>query len=96
MMQRIINEIWTDCLEVDLTAGEQYRISVGQGGWQQQCYIPPDLRALAVAWRDSELYVTDWIVQITDHPKHSDYLTYRQALRDWPASASFPTVRPVL
>ena len=41
MMQRIINEIWTDCSEADLAAGEQYRVSVGQGGWQQQCYILP-------------------------------------------------------
>ena len=47
-------------------------------------------------WRDSELSSTDWIVPITDHPKHSAYLTYRQELRDYPSQADFPNgQRPV-
>ena len=49
---------------------------------------------LAVVWRDSELVATDWIVPTTDHPQHSAYLTYRQALRDWPDTLDFPTTRP--
>ena len=44
----------------------------------------------AIDWRNSELYATDWIVPIADHPQHSDYLLYRQDLRDWPQSAGFP------
>lgn len=47
-------------------------------------------------WRDSELAATDFVASITDHPQHAAYLTYRQALRDWPASLYFPTARPIL
>lgn len=47
-------------------------------------------------WRDSELAATDWIVSITDHPQHAEYLVYRQALRDWPATENFPDTRPEL
>lgn len=47
-------------------------------------------------WRDSELQRTDWIVPITDHPQHAAYLTYRQALRDWPSTEDFPDIRPEL
>ena len=51
---------------------------------------------LARAWRDSELSATDWVVSVTDHPEHTQYMSYRQALRDWPATPDFPNVRPVL
>lgn len=37
-MQRLVNDVWVDCTESDLTEGEQYRIQAG-GGWQQQQYI---------------------------------------------------------
>ena len=47
-------------------------------------------------WRDSELKNTDWAVSATDHPDHSLYMTYRQALRDWPSTDDFPDVRPTL
>ena len=47
-------------------------------------------------WRDLELTSTDWIVPVTDHPKHAAYMTYRKALRDWPSTADFPSKRPVL
>lgn len=47
-------------------------------------------------WRDSELASTDWIVPITDHPQHTEYLSYRQELRDYPAQEDFPNgQRPV-
>jgi len=36
-MQKLIDGVWTDCVEADLVEGEQYRIPVGQG-WQQQAY----------------------------------------------------------
>ena len=39
-MQKLVNDIWTDCVEGDLTVGEQYRISVG-GGWEQKAYSLP-------------------------------------------------------
>ena len=47
-------------------------------------------------WRDSQLVDTDWIVPVTDHPQHATYMTYRQALRDWPSTADFPDTKPVL
>jgi len=47
-------------------------------------------------WRDSELASTDYIVPLTDHPQRAAYMTYRQALRDWPATADFPNTRPEL
>ena len=48
------------------------------------------------AWRNSEIVATDWIVPVVDHPQHSEYLTYRQALRDWPSTEDFPDTRPTL
>ena len=50
----------------------------------------------AKSWRDQELQATDWIVPVTDHPQHAAYMAYRQALRDWPSTADFPTTRPEL
>ena len=48
------------------------------------------------SWRDYELKQTDFIVPLTDHPKHSAYMTYRQELRDYPSQADFPNgTRPV-
>jgi len=47
-------------------------------------------------WRDSELSATDYIVPLTDHPQHAAYMTYREALRDWPSTESFPDTRPEL
>ena len=41
-------------------------------------------------WRDEELLSTDWVVPVTDHPKHADYLAYRQELRDYPSQPDFP------
>lgn len=47
-------------------------------------------------WRDSELAATDYIVPLTDHPKHAAYMTYRQELRDYPAQEDFPNgERPI-
>ena len=47
-------------------------------------------------WRDYELKASDYIVPLTDHPKHAAYMTYRQELRDYPAQEDFPNgTRPV-
>ena len=51
---------------------------------------------VAYDWRDEELRNTDWVVAATDHPQHAAYLTYRQALRDWPSTEDFPDVKPTL
>jgi len=50
----------------------------------------------ARSWRNEELTRTDFIVPTTDHPQHAAYITYRAALRAWPASSDFPATRPVL
>ena len=48
-------------------------------------------------WRDEELKSTDYMVPITDHPQHSLYINYRQALRDYPSQEGFPNgTRPSL
>jgi len=47
-------------------------------------------------WRDSELSATDFIVPLSDHPQRDAYITYREALRQWPSTDSFPATRPEL
>lgn len=42
------------------------------------------------SWRDVELSYTDKMIVLTDHPKHAEYLTYRQELRDYPSQPNFP------
>ncbi len=50
----------------------------------------------ARAWRDGELKSTDYIVPLSDHPQRAAYMTYRVALRDWPATEDFPDTKPEL
>ena len=59
---------------------------------------PPEPTAEETArmWRDSELSATDYIVPLTDHPQRAVYMAYREALRDWPSTDSFPATRPEL
>ncbi len=47
-------------------------------------------------WRDSELSATDYIVPLSDHPQRDAYITYREALRQWPSTDAFPATRPEL
>lgn len=47
-------------------------------------------------WRDKKLSDTDYIVSVTDHPQHSDYMAYRVALRNWPSTSDFPDTKPTL
>ena len=47
-------------------------------------------------WRDMELSATDYIVPLTDHPQRDAYITYREALRQWPSTEDFPATRPEL
>ena len=56
----------------------------------------PTEQETARMWRDSELSATDYIVPLTDHPQHAAYMTYREALRDWPSTDLFPDTRPEL
>ena len=47
-------------------------------------------------WRDSELSATDYIMPLSDHPQRDAYITYREALRQWPSTEDFPATRPEL
>ena len=47
-------------------------------------------------WRNGALEATDKAAQTPDWPNRANILTYRTALRDWPATSDFPETRPVL
>ena len=55
-----------------------------------------EIEDIARSWRDMELGGCDYIVPLTDHPQHAAYMTYRAALRDWPATSDFPDTKPTL
>ena len=58
--------------------------------------VEPTAEETARQWRDSELSSTDYIMPLTDHPQRDDYITYREDLRQWPSTDSFPETRPEL
>jgi hypothetical protein len=58
--------------------------------------VNDNVEADAYAWRIDQLYQTDWIASVIDHPQYEAYMAYRQALRDWPSTADFPDTKPVL
>jgi len=45
-------------------------------------------------WRNDELQLTDYIVPLTDHSKHTALMSYRQELRDWTDTSDFPATKP--
>ena len=47
-------------------------------------------------WRDSELYKTDSLSLLTDHPQKTQIAAYRVKLRDWPSTSDFPDTQPVM
>ena len=47
-MQKLINGLWLDCTEDDLSVGELYRVPVGEGGWQQQKYVAPNPASIQI------------------------------------------------
>ncbi len=57
---------------------------------------PPETPERAKIWRDSELKGSDFIVPLTDYPNHAAWITYRQKLRDWPSTDSFPDTKPTI
>jgi len=56
--------------------------------------ITPEQKART--WRDSELARTDVAATVSDYPNAAAVLAYRQALRNWPSTDSFPNTRPEL
>lgn len=58
---------------------------------------PEETKAVeARLWRDKELEKSDWIASIPDHGMYDAYITYRQALRNWPSTDDFPNTKPTL
>lgn len=81
--------------------GDYIVVRIGRALVERQYVEPrePSLEQIVATervWRDEELQRTDWIVPVTDHPQHAAYMTYRQALRDWPSTDAFPDTRPEL
>ena len=64
--------------------------------WVAPTPVEPTAEEEGRMWRDSELSATDYIVPLTDHPQRDAYITYREALRQWPNTDSFPATRPEL
>ena len=56
--------------------------------------ITPEQKART--WRDAELTRTDVAATVSDYPNADAYITYREALRQWPSTESFPATRPEL
>ncbi len=56
----------------------------------------PTAEEEARQWRDNELAFTDWIIPLTDHPQREAHITYRESLRLWPSTESFPETKPEL
>ena len=50
----------------------------------------------AKIWRDQELKNTDTLSLLADHPNNANILLYRQELRDWPNTSTFPLTKPTL
>ena len=57
----------------------------------------------AIFWRNDELARTDIAATVSDYPNAAAIITYRAALRDWPAknddgeyTNGFPDTRPAI
>ena len=85
----------------EVIGGEAFCKEVTQDGGSYEIINSPALtqnqiNAEAKFWRNEELANTDKIAQTPDFPNRDKYLTYRQALRDWPSTSDFPDTRPTL
>ena len=56
----------------------------------------PTAEEEARQWRNGELSATDYIVPLSDHPQRAAYILYRESLRAWPSTDSFPETKPEL
>ena len=64
--------------------------------WVAPTPVEPTAEEEGRTWRDSELSATDYIMPLSDHPQRDAYITYREALRQWPSTDLFPATRPEL
>lgn len=54
----------------------------------------PKLETSPIKKRDQLLSETDPLIMLPDYPYKTELAEYRQALRDWPDSDSFPDEMP--
>ncbi len=64
--------------------------------WVEPTPPVPTAEETARQWRDMELAFTDWIIPLTDHPQREAHIAYRESLRQWPSTDSFPETKPEL
>ena len=64
--------------------------------WVAPTPVEPTPEESERTWRDMELSATDYIVPLSDHPQRDAYILYRESLRAWPSTSSFPATRPEL
>ncbi len=64
--------------------------------WVDPTPVEPTAEEKARQWRNTELMFTDQAAQTPDWPNRDNILSYRTALRDWPATDDFPDTRPTL
>jgi len=97
-METVYNKIENGNIVNSIVASADF-IATQQGAWELQINQPVELpteEEKSREWRDQELKFTDNIILITDHSQHSNYITYRAALRDWPSTSDFPDTKPTL
>jgi len=64
--------------------------------WVAPTPAEPTAEEEARQWRNGELSATDYIVPLSDHPQRAAYILYRESLRAWPSTDSFPETKPEL
>jgi len=64
--------------------------------WAAPTPVEPTAAEAGRRWRDAELSATDIAATVSDYPNAAAIITYRAALRNWPASDDFPATRPTL
>ena len=62
--------------------------------WVEPTPAEPTAEEAGRRWRNGELDATDRAAQTPDWPNRDNILSYRAALRDWPATDDFPDTKP--
>ena len=88
----VVNTIEADQDFVDAHHSGKYELVVPPAPTEEQ--LTENAHSKARDWRDGELLATDKASQTPDWPNRDNILTYRTALRDWPATDDFPDTKP--
>ena len=90
----VVNTIEADKAFVDAHHSGKYELVVPPAPTEEQ--LTEIAHREARELRDRELVATDQAAQTPDWPNRDNILTYRAALRDWPATDDFPDTKPIL